>query len=360
MSAGWSRRRGPGSFSRRFGRFPRRGSRSSATGRSGGRSRISPRRLGLGGPGPFPRAAAAGRGAAAGCGGPGCSPRPASPPATATPRACRRSSAKPPRPAFPVVASTHSGIPRGRRRRRDRACSLLEGDVPGLASRHRRVARRRPALRGAHGVRPRAASPRTASRRRRQIARLEAHYDRAAGMRLAYPVLWPRLGRDASQEQSVKTAAALARQGVEVTLILPQGRRDPGARRAGASRLVRSRGRFRGPAGADPVGGPESGLVLPLAAPALPLARAPVRRPALFAGAGDDRRRARSAPSLSPPSNIASGPTNGPSSAATSAGPRATAAASATSSIRILRRRATAAPESPKRSCSSPITAPTK
>jgi glycosyltransferase involved in cell wall biosynthesis len=46
-------------------------------------------------------------------------------------------------------------------------------------------------------------------------------------MRLAYPVLWPRLGRDASQEQSVKTAAALARQGVEVTLILPRGRRDP-------------------------------------------------------------------------------------------------------------------------------------
>ncbi|HYJ81685.1 MAG TPA: glycosyltransferase [Allosphingosinicella sp.] len=46
-------------------------------------------------------------------------------------------------------------------------------------------------------------------------------------MRLAYPVLWPRLGRDASQEQSVKTAASLARQGVEVTLILPRGRRDP-------------------------------------------------------------------------------------------------------------------------------------
>jgi glycosyltransferase involved in cell wall biosynthesis len=46
-------------------------------------------------------------------------------------------------------------------------------------------------------------------------------------MRLAYPVLWPRLGRDASQEQTVKTAAALARHGVEVTLILPQGRGDP-------------------------------------------------------------------------------------------------------------------------------------
>ncbi len=46
-------------------------------------------------------------------------------------------------------------------------------------------------------------------------------------MRLAYPVLWPRLGRDASQEQSVKTAAALARHGLEVTLLVPQGRGDP-------------------------------------------------------------------------------------------------------------------------------------
>lgn len=46
-------------------------------------------------------------------------------------------------------------------------------------------------------------------------------------MRLAYPVLWPRLGRDASQEQTVKTAAALGRHGVDVTLILPRGRRDP-------------------------------------------------------------------------------------------------------------------------------------
>jgi starch synthase len=46
-------------------------------------------------------------------------------------------------------------------------------------------------------------------------------------MRLAYPVLWPRLGRDASQEQTVKTAAALARQGMEVTLLLPRTRRDP-------------------------------------------------------------------------------------------------------------------------------------
>jgi starch synthase len=46
-------------------------------------------------------------------------------------------------------------------------------------------------------------------------------------MRLVYPVLWSRLGREASQEQSVKTAAALARRGDEVTLILPRGKRDP-------------------------------------------------------------------------------------------------------------------------------------
>ncbi len=46
-------------------------------------------------------------------------------------------------------------------------------------------------------------------------------------MRLTYPLLWPRLGRDASQEQSVKTAAALARHGLEVTLLVPQGRGDP-------------------------------------------------------------------------------------------------------------------------------------
>jgi glycosyltransferase involved in cell wall biosynthesis len=46
-------------------------------------------------------------------------------------------------------------------------------------------------------------------------------------MRLAYPVLWSRLGREASQEQTVATAAALARRGVEVSLILPRGAADP-------------------------------------------------------------------------------------------------------------------------------------
>jgi glycosyltransferase involved in cell wall biosynthesis len=47
------------------------------------------------------------------------------------------------------------------------------------------------------------------------------------GVRLLYPLHWSRLGRRADQEQSVATAAALARQGVEVTLAMPRGREDP-------------------------------------------------------------------------------------------------------------------------------------
>jgi glycosyltransferase involved in cell wall biosynthesis len=47
-------------------------------------------------------------------------------------------------------------------------------------------------------------------------------------MRIVYPVTWARPNRDASQAQSVATAAALARRGHEVTLLLPRGRADPG------------------------------------------------------------------------------------------------------------------------------------
>jgi glycosyltransferase involved in cell wall biosynthesis len=46
-------------------------------------------------------------------------------------------------------------------------------------------------------------------------------------MRLIYPVLWSRLGRQADQEQTVSTAAAFARAGAEVILVMPQGPRDP-------------------------------------------------------------------------------------------------------------------------------------
>ncbi|HEX4736501.1 MAG TPA: glycosyltransferase [Allosphingosinicella sp.] len=46
-------------------------------------------------------------------------------------------------------------------------------------------------------------------------------------MRLTYPLLWSRLGRQADREQTVSTVAALARRGVEMTLLMPQGRDDP-------------------------------------------------------------------------------------------------------------------------------------
>ncbi|HYI48595.1 MAG TPA: glycosyltransferase [Allosphingosinicella sp.] len=46
-------------------------------------------------------------------------------------------------------------------------------------------------------------------------------------MRLIYPLMWSRPDRKACREQSVNTAAALARRGVEVTLLMPRGSRDP-------------------------------------------------------------------------------------------------------------------------------------
>jgi glycosyltransferase involved in cell wall biosynthesis len=46
-------------------------------------------------------------------------------------------------------------------------------------------------------------------------------------MRLIYPLMWARLSRKADREQSVATAAALARRGVEVTLLMPRGPDDP-------------------------------------------------------------------------------------------------------------------------------------
>lgn len=46
-------------------------------------------------------------------------------------------------------------------------------------------------------------------------------------MRLVYPMIWSRLDRKADRQQSVGTAAALARAGAEVTLVLPRGEADP-------------------------------------------------------------------------------------------------------------------------------------
>ena len=46
-------------------------------------------------------------------------------------------------------------------------------------------------------------------------------------MRLIYPVLWARPGRQACRGQTMATVAALARAGHEVTLLMPRGRDDP-------------------------------------------------------------------------------------------------------------------------------------
>jgi len=46
-------------------------------------------------------------------------------------------------------------------------------------------------------------------------------------MKLVYPMLWSRLARDADREQAINTAAALARRGDEVTVLLPQLSGDP-------------------------------------------------------------------------------------------------------------------------------------
>lgn len=46
-------------------------------------------------------------------------------------------------------------------------------------------------------------------------------------MRLIYPLMWARPNRNADREQSINTAAALARRGVEVSLLMPRGADDP-------------------------------------------------------------------------------------------------------------------------------------
>ena len=46
-------------------------------------------------------------------------------------------------------------------------------------------------------------------------------------MRLLYPLMWSRPDRKACREQSVNTVAALARRGVEATLLMPRGPDDP-------------------------------------------------------------------------------------------------------------------------------------
>jgi glycosyltransferase involved in cell wall biosynthesis len=46
-------------------------------------------------------------------------------------------------------------------------------------------------------------------------------------MRLVYPLMWSRPDRKADRQQSIGTAAALARLGIDVTLLVPRGPDDP-------------------------------------------------------------------------------------------------------------------------------------
>lgn len=46
-------------------------------------------------------------------------------------------------------------------------------------------------------------------------------------MRIVYPLLWSRPGRQACREQTINTAAALARRGHDVTLLMPRGPDEP-------------------------------------------------------------------------------------------------------------------------------------
>ena len=76
-------------------------------------------------------------------------------------------------------------------------------------------------------------------------------------MRIVYPLMWSRLEREASRQQSISTAAALARRGLEVTVLMPWGAGDPALTAAelgdyfaapGDLRLVQRRSRWAGTA----------------------------------------------------------------------------------------------------------------
>ena len=64
-------------------------------------------------------------------------------------------------------------------------------------------------------------------------------------MQILYPLMWSRLGRQACQEQTVNTVAALARRGHAVTLLMPQGAGDPGLSTADLKTWFGVEGDFR-------------------------------------------------------------------------------------------------------------------
>jgi glycosyltransferase involved in cell wall biosynthesis len=64
-------------------------------------------------------------------------------------------------------------------------------------------------------------------------------------MRIVYPLLWSRLGRQASQEQTISTVAALTRLGHQVTLLMPRDSGDPRLNEDDLKRHFGMEGEFR-------------------------------------------------------------------------------------------------------------------
>jgi glycosyltransferase involved in cell wall biosynthesis len=64
-------------------------------------------------------------------------------------------------------------------------------------------------------------------------------------MRLLYPLMWSRPDRKACREQTVNTVAALARRGVEATLLMPRGPGDPALTAAALRDYFGVEGEFR-------------------------------------------------------------------------------------------------------------------
>src|ERR1043165_3096607 len=64
-------------------------------------------------------------------------------------------------------------------------------------------------------------------------------------MRLLYPLMWSRPDRKACREQTMNSVAALARRGVEVTLLMPRGAGDPALTAADLRAYFEVEGDFR-------------------------------------------------------------------------------------------------------------------
>jgi glycosyltransferase involved in cell wall biosynthesis len=64
-------------------------------------------------------------------------------------------------------------------------------------------------------------------------------------MRLLYPLIWSRPDRKADREQTISTVAALARRGVETTLLMPRGPGDPALTAAALADYFAVEGEFR-------------------------------------------------------------------------------------------------------------------